>query len=316
MRATGTKCEIDSLQSTEICVKVSSSTILGPDHLAKLLKFRGRYSCGEDRDLMESLALVELAAILVSIFFFSLSSIFDIRTREVEDWVWQAYGPVGLALTVFRLFLDPSMLFLTLASIALTTLLSLALFYFGMYGGADAKAVICLGLTLPLIPTGFNSLLGYVHPFFPVVALIMGYLCSASLTVWFGLGNLFTYMTRGKSMFEGLEGEAWTKKILAAVLGYPTDLTKLQNAFYLYPMEEVTTEDDRPRRTFRLYQNAETDRDPVVSRLSDSLTKLGFKGKVWVTPGLPMLFFILIGIIITLAFGDVIFSTVFILARR
>jgi preflagellin peptidase FlaK len=265
---------------------------------------------------MEPIQLVELVAILVSIFFFSLGSIFDLRTREVDNWVWLVYGPIGLALTIVRLFLDPSTLFLTLVSIALTTLLSFGLFYFGLFGGADAKAVICLGLTLPLIPTVFTPILGYVHPFFPVVALIMGYLCSAALTVWFGLGNLLTYLTQGKRLFEGLEGEAWSKKALASVLGYPTDPSKLRSTFYLYPMEEVLMDGDRPRRTLKLYQNAETDREPLVSELSDSLTKLGFKGRVWVTPGLPMLLFILIGMIITLALGDVIFSTVFILARR
>lgn len=264
---------------------------------------------------MEPIQLVELAAILVSIFFFSLGSIFDLRKREVDDWVWLAYGPIGLALTIVRLFLDPSMLFLTLVSIALTTLFSFGLFYFGLFGGADAKAVICLGLTLPLIPTAFTPILGYVHPFFPVVVLIMGYLCSAALTVWFGLQNLFTYLTQGKLMFEGLEGEAWSKKALASILGYPTDLTRLQSTFYLYPMEEVSMEGDKPHRTLKLYQNAETDREPLVSKLVDTLTGLGFNGKVWVTPGLPMLLFILIGLIITLALGDIVFSTVFILAR-
>jgi hypothetical protein len=81
-------------------------------------------------------------------------------------------------------------------------------------------------------------------------------------------------------------------------------------------MEEVIMEGDRPRRTLKLYQNAETDREPLVSKLSDALTELGFNGKVWVTPGLPMLLFILIGLIITLTLGDVVFSTVLILASH
>ena len=265
---------------------------------------------------MDLIDLVWFAAIIVSIFFFALGSIFDLRTREVDDWVWLVYGPIGLALTIIRLFLDPSTLVITLISIALTTLFSFGLFYFGLFGGADAKAVICLGLTLPLIPTAFTPILGYVHPFFPIVALIMGFLCSAALTVWFGLRNLVTYLTHGKRLFEGLESEVWSKKVLASILGYPTDLTKLRNTFYLYPMEEVVMDDDKPRRTLKLYRNAETDREPLVSELSDSFTKLGFKGEVWVTPGLPMLLFILIGLVITLIFGDILFLLVSLLFTR
>jgi prepilin signal peptidase PulO-like enzyme (type II secretory pathway) len=53
----------------------------------------------------------------------------------------------------------------------------------------------------------------------------------------------------------------------------------------------------------------------LVSELSNSLAKLGYEGKVWVTPGIPMLLFILIGLGLTLILGDIVFSTVFILAR-
>jgi preflagellin peptidase FlaK len=259
---------------------------------------------------MEPIEIVELAAIAVSIFFFSLGSIFDLRTREVDDRVWLVYGPIGLGLSVVRLLMDPTTLLITLISITLTALFSFGLFYFGLFGGADAKAVICLGLTLPLIPSGFTPILGYVHPFFPIAVLIMGFLCSVTLAVWFGLGNLATYLTHGKRLFEGLESEAWSKKALASILGYPTDLAKLRNTFYLYPMEEVVMEGDKPRRTLKLYQNAETDREPLVSELSDSFTKHGLKGEVWVTPGLPMLLFILIGLVITLVFGDILFLLV------
>ena len=81
-------------------------------------------------------------------------------------------------------------------------------------------------------------------------------------------------------------------------------------------MEEVVKDDEGSHRSLKLYSNAETDREPLVSELSQSLNRLGFKGMVWVTPGLPMLLFILIGLIITLVFGDVLFSWVrFLFAR-
>lgn len=264
---------------------------------------------------MQNLEIVEFAAVVVSLFFLSLGSVFDLRTREVDDWVWLVYGPIGLCLTVVRLILDPGALFVTIASIGITTLISLGLTYFGLFGGADSKAIICLGLTLPLNPTYIPSFLGYVHPFFPLVVLIAGFICSASLGVWFGLRNFLTYVKERHRMFEGLEGETPWKKAMACILGYPARLSQLRTQFYLYPMEEVAVEGNTFHRSLKLYLSMETDRDQVVRELTDSLTRLGFDGNVWVTPGIPMLVFILIGLILTLVFGDIIFSTVLILAR-
>jgi len=259
--------------------------------------------------------VVDLAAIIVTLFFFGVGSYFDLKTREVDDKLWLAYGPVGLALTIVRLWIDPSALIVTLVSIAITTVVSFGLFYFGLFGGADCKAIICLGLTLPLPPSSFQPVLGYLHPVFPVVVLVTGFICSAAIAVWYGLRNLAAYLSRREHMFEGLEDEGWWRKAMACILGYRTELPKLRSTFYLYPMEEVVQNAKGAHRALKLFMNAETDREPAVSELSNSLAKLGYAGQVWVTPGIPMLLFILIGLTLTLILGDIVFSAIFILAR-
>ena len=261
-------------------------------------------------------AMFEYAGILLSLFFFALSSIYDFRTREVDDWVWIVYGSIGLIVTVARLVIDSSMLFLTIASVVITVVVALGLFYFGLFGGADAKAIICLGVSVPLTPSAFHPLLGYVHPFFPLVVVILGFICSASLAIWFGLRNAVAYLTEKSQMFEGLEHESRWKKAMALITGYRTELSKLESIFYLYPMEDVLQEPESVRRAFKLFVDAESDREMMVTKLKESLPKLGYSGKVWVTPGLPMLFFILIGLIVSLVFGDVIFAIIFSLAAR
>ena len=181
--------------------------------------------------------VLEYSGILLSLFFFALSSIYDFKTREVDDWVWVAYGSIGLILTVARLVVDSSMLFLTIASVVVTVLVSLGLFYFGLFGGADAKAIICLGLTLPLAPSTFHPLLGYLHPIFPIVVVILSFVCSASLALWFGLRNVAVYFAENSRMFEGLERESRWKKAMAMITGYQATASKLDSIFYLYPME-------------------------------------------------------------------------------
>jgi len=265
---------------------------------------------------MEILPIIDYASILISLFFFALSSVYDFKTREVTDKAWLLYGPLGLVLTVARLFQDPSELFLTIISIVITISISFGLFYFGLFGGADAKAIMCLGLTIPIPPSSFQPLMGYLHPVFPVVVVMVGFICSASVALWFGFRNLLAYVSEGPKMFAGFEHESSWKKLTATITGYPVDMLKLRSTFYLYPIEELVQNSEGTHRSFKLFFSAEADRDQMVSKLVDSFSAMGFQGRVWVTPGLPMLLFILLGLVITLALGDPVFSTVLRLAVR
>ena len=265
---------------------------------------------------MPAIHTIDLAAILVSIFFFGLGSYFDFKTREVDDWVWLVYGPIGAALTVLRILNDPTLLTETLLSIAITTLFSFSLFYFGLFGGADFKAIVCLGLAMPLPPTTFHSMIGYVHPVFPLVVVIEGFICEGFAAVWIGFRNLLGYAQEGNGMFEGLEHESRWRKASAMILGYRTELSRLRSTFYLYPMEQITQDEQGAHRSFKLYVNAEANREDEIRKFCEPATQLGYEGMVWVTPGLPMLVFILIGLGSTLILGDAIFATVVLLAHR
>lgn len=265
---------------------------------------------------MDPLQILDSASILATLAFFALSAAYDLKTREVSDRVWLLYGPLGLALTAVRLYLIPSLLTLTLLSVGITTLASFGLLYFGLVGGADTKALICLGLTIPLVPSSYAPLVGYLHPFFPIVVIVISFFCLAAAVLWYGFKNLITFIRQGSRMFAGLSEEPWWRKLLASITGYPTSPARLKSTFYLYPMEEVVKVGNRPRRKFHLFFAAETDRDKAVSRFLKSLGKVGRPRKVWVSPGLPMLVFILIGLIITLIAGDLIFGTIFLFATR
>jgi preflagellin peptidase FlaK len=265
---------------------------------------------------MDALTLLQLLAIAVTCFFFIVGSILDLKTREVDDRVWLAYAPIGLVLTTATVLLDQSRIILTIASAAVACVLAVALFYFGLFGGADAKAIMCLGVSMPLVPTGFPSLLGYAHPFFPIPVLVTGFICSALLAVWFGLKNLLAYSRLGSVMFQGLERESRWRKAVAMISGYRTGISRLRTVFYLYPMEEIVEAQDGARRSFKLFVGAEADRDKLVSEFSNAYSKLNLEGQVWVTPGLPLLVFITIGLVLTLIFGDVLFAGVFFLLGR
>ena len=255
------------------------------------------------------LKILETLSILVTLVFFSLGSYYDMKAREVSDNLWMVYAPIGISLTLGRVILDPSTLLLTAISAVVTILVAFGLFYLGLFGGADAKAILCLGATMPLAPSSYPTIIGYVYPFFPLVVTITSYLCSTSVIIWLGLTNLGRYISRGGRMFNGLSKESGWKKLLAFITGYPVEQAKLRSTFYLYPMEEVLETDSGPRRAFRLFVSAEEDRSEELVKLESQLSRMGYTGEVWVTPGLPQLVFLLFAIVITLILGDPLFGT-------
>jgi len=256
------------------------------------------------------LELLDILSILVTLVFFSIGSYYDLKVREVSDKLWLAYAPIGLGLTSGRLILEPSTLPVIAMSGAITALIAFGLFYLGLFGGADAKAILCLGATIPITPSVYQPALGYVHPFFPLMVTIMSYLCSVAVILWLGCSNLCRYIGSGGKLFRGLEKESWWRKILACITGYPVNFAKLQSTFYLYPMEEIVETKTGLRRTFKLFVSAEEDRSEEVAKLASQLNRMKYLGEVWVTPGLPHLVFLVIAIIITLVVGDPLFGAV------
>jgi hypothetical protein len=246
----------------------------------------------------------EYASVAITLISLGIAAICDLRTREVPDKVWLLYGPLGLALTAYRTLSEPSLLSPTAISSGFSILVAFGIVYFGLGGGADGKAVICLALTLPIPPTIIHPALGYAYPFLPVVVVVTGYTCSFSIAIWILARNLALKLSGKRGMFEGLEGESVWKKALALMTGYPTDTAKLSTTFYLYPMEKVIENEKGVRRTLQAYTAADVDRKAVIVEFEKSLQKVGSPHTVWVTPGIPLLVFIFAAVIITLILGD------------
>ena len=176
--------------------------------------------------------------------------------------------------------------------------------------------MICLSLTLPLPPRALTPVLGYFQPFFPIVVLYTGYLVSILVPLVMVGKNLSLWVRLKSGMFNGLEHESTWKKALAFITGFPTSLSELRSTFYLYPMEKVVEDEKGIRRTLDVYSSADVDRDQVVSEFEESLKKAGSPNMVWVTPGLPLLVFLLIALVIVLTLGDPLFFAISILLRH
>ena len=113
---------------------------------------------------MMILEVLDSLCILVTLVFFSLGSYYDMKAREVSDRVWLAYAPIGIGLTIGHLIVDASALLLVAISAGVTVLIAFGLFYLGLFGDADAMAILCLGATMPLAPSSIQTTMGLGYP--------------------------------------------------------------------------------------------------------------------------------------------------------
>jgi preflagellin peptidase FlaK len=251
------------------------------------------------------------ARVGLSLAFLIYASWSDYKTREASNKVWAVFAPIALVLTTLQLlvFFDSQFLQTYILSFTLTSVVSIALFYAGAFGGADAKALICLSLALPSHPNRLlQQSLGFGYSFFPITVFSNAVLLAASSALYaLARNSLWRYKTRRK-LFEGFEEESTGRKILALLCGYKVSITKLEEIDHLYPLEDVhRLETGRIERKLLVFPKDE-DRQLIVDRVLNAKREGQLQDDVWITPGLPMLIFITVGLVIALIFGDIIWS--------
>jgi len=263
--------------------------------------------------------LLSWARIIISLIFLVYASWSDFKTREVSNNVWVVFAPIAFVLTFAQfLFFPPSpRLFLgtngdeLLAminygiSIAISSIFAITIFYVGAFGGADAKALICLALALPLPPDPIKPLSDFVSPIFPIT-IFSNSVIVAALSVFYALfRNLLWKQRTRQQLFEGYERESLGRKALALLCGYKVSVADLEKSF-LYPLEDVqTTQEGEMKRRLLLFPRDEA-QEEIVERIVKAEKEGKIRNTVWATPGLPMLIFITIGLILAFTLGDII----------
>ncbi|MGC8849929.1 MAG: prepilin peptidase [Candidatus Bathyarchaeia archaeon] len=251
---------------------------------------------------LSGLEALNLVGFVSSLGFLGYAAYSDLKTREVDDLVWLLYGPTGLLLTLLRLLQERGLWRILSASIALTSAVALLMAYMGLFGGADAKAFICLSLANPVWPWS-KPLLGWIHPLYPLAVLYNTYLLS-TVVVPYALARNIRYALRRGGLFQGFEEAPASSKLLAILTGYKVNLGELEKG-YLYPMERIV---DGERR-FSLLFDAEADREELLEELRRGCKAYGVE-EAWATPGLPLLTFTLPALLLTSLLGDVLVNLI------
>lgn len=226
----------------------------------------------------------------------------DYKTREVENKVWCLAMPLAILLAVVEFVLfSPSLLTSYLFSVVFSSVLSIVLFYIGVLGGADAKAIIFLALSLPfcptqVLPTLFPSIVARYC--FPLATFFNTLLITTFVGVVFFIINLRDFCRTG-DLFEKTKFRFPYEKILALFSARRIPLNDLKTKRFWFPLEKLGTVDETQTIFVLLPQFEE--RDTVISQLSKNFvgTKL-----IWATPGVPLIVYMLFGLVIALCLGD------------
>ena len=224
----------------------------------------------------------------------------DLKYREVDDKAWVILSLIAIPLTTLEVLSGHLAIHWLLLSMLISFVIGLLVYVLGLFGGADAKALWCLGVALPVYPSLkpliVEPLFPVQHPFFPV-SVFNNMLVLAALTSVYVLVRNMTYKLRGGKLFDGYE-EPLRRKVLAILIGYKVKALKLSRGSHVFLMEERVG-GSRKLKLGKLLAAAKEE-------------ELGLHGdykpdeELWVTPALPMLVYMFIGLILALLLGDLV----------
>ena len=260
--------------------------------------------------------------ITLCVIFFIYASWSDYKTREVSNTVWILFAPLAFTLTFLEIYMNYGFSQLPSYGICfgLTATFAIILFYSGGFGGADAKALMCLALALPFFPESLLKPLSEISPivqtFFPITVFSNSVLLAAATAIYMFLRNVFWHKRTGRKLFEeGHQNESLGRKILVLITGYKVSVNKLKEKWHLYPLEDAEENSEKGFKRKLVLIPKDEDRNTIVERLTKAVEAGKIQDTIWATPGLPMLIFITAGLIIALFFGDIVWTCIRLLLR-
>jgi preflagellin peptidase FlaK len=206
----------------------------------------------------------------------------DWKTREIPDTLWLLFSVIAISIIIPETIIDFNLnnLYMMLISIGITAIISVILYYFGFFGGADMKALIVLSLLLPIyLP------FRYIHPLLPIISFTNAIFITASFALGFFMYNAFTRYLFRKNIFNGFEKEPIWKKIIVSFLGFRASRVR-KDSFYM-TLEKIV----------------DNEKKFDISLMSED-EDFASGEDMWVTPGIPLLIFITIGFVVSIVYGD------------
>ncbi|MCE7739333.1 MAG: prepilin peptidase [Candidatus Heimdallarchaeota archaeon] len=239
-----------------------------------------------------------------------LGSFMDLIKREVSDIPWLVMAVTGVITSiVLIIFAEDKGKVGTMfgINVGVGTVMGLLLYYTGVMGGADAKAVMALSFNTPVYFFNFAILHIPIYNWVPsIFNTFFNWLLA--MVVFYPLPLLFYNIyrkARGNNLFEKTEGN-FAAKILMLISGYLTPVEKAKNrqdVVYSEVFDE--TKDKWEIKHFMQVVEIEEE-EKFKKEVEDDIEKTG-REKIWVKVLPPGIVFLLIGYIVNILIGNIFF---------
>ena len=248
------------------------------------------------------LLIFDSIRVIAGLGFLLWASYHDYSTREVPNRVWKLFLPIAITFCILDLYfrgLTIAYAVQTAISIVIPSAIFIILFYLGFYGGADAKAMICLSIAIPNnLHFGAFPVWGTL-PVFPLSVLNNALVFSASTFPYALTSNILWKARNKEALFQGLEEEPLRKKLFALL--FCVKKRKAEVKPYDTVAEKTVVGEEGKKRSIR-----------VSWRVADEEEESGFDVEelpenIFVDFSLPMLLFITVGFATSIILGDIIF---------
>ena len=224
--------------------------------------------------MIEFLMNYEITGIGLALIMLILGSIIDVWKREIHDYYWIGFGVIGFLLVFLSSEIIPNLLQIGFALIIAPFVI--LVWRMGLFGGADAFALIALAVIAPMATFTDNPVTPFTTLSNAAILFIIPFFVNITR-------NTISQI-RGENIFDGFD-DSTSKKIMASFMGY-----KAKNPKFGFAIEK--TEKGKKKLDLAIHhaENQEFCTTP----------------NTWITPGIPYLLLITGGFVIQLLYGDII----------
>lgn len=234
---------------------------------------------------------MDIYRLIFALFILAYACYSDIKRRSVSNIVWLVMAGVGIAFAGYcALAQGMSFLIPFIFSAAITGAVSYILFRLGLFGAADAKALICIALLFPTQP-GF-TILSHHFPLFDAsvplafpFALVM-FLNAAVLALAVPISLFFRNL-------HSLGPKEFARNAAMCFVAYRVNIDGLRSVRFA---RLTHTYEERDGYLTRRYAwGGITLNSDTVQKLQAYHKEEKVAAEVWVTPELPFMLFIALG---------------------
>jgi preflagellin peptidase FlaK len=223
--------------------------------------------------MIEDLTNYNIIGIGLALTMLIVGSIIDFWKREIHDYYWIGFGVVGFLLVFISSDLTTNLL--TIGFALIIAPFAILMWRLGLFGGADAFALIALAVIAPLATISENPITPFTTLSNAAILFVIPFLINITRNI--------IAQIKGENIFDGFD-ESTGKKIAATLMGY-----KAKNPKFGFSIEKTK----KGKKKFNLALHHAENQEFCT------------KPNTWITPGVPYLLLITAGFIIQIFYGDI-----------